>query len=85
MVEDVCVCEYSDGCIQEKGRASATGNGESHLGTPDLVLGARHSGRKKEEKERGKKGEGGKGGDREGWCALQGRATLKGREKVGGG
>ena len=37
-------------CVQ-KGRASTTGRGrkQRHLGTPDLVLGARHRGRKKKE------------------------------------
>ena len=56
---------YSDWCIQEKGRASATGRWrkESHL-----VLGTRHSSRKKEKIER------------EGEGAPQGRATVKGRE-----
>ena len=51
--------------------ASTTGRWrkQSHLGTPDLVLGAMHSGRKKEEREGG-------------WgCAPQGRAAVRGREK----
>ena len=65
----MCVC--TDGHIQEKGRASTTGRWrkESQLGTLDLALGARHSGwKKRRDTERGD-------------GALQGRATVKGRER----
>ena len=66
-IEDVCV--RADGCIN-KGRASTTGRWrkQSHLGTPDLVLGARHRGRKKNKTWRE-------------WCTPQGRAVVKGRER----
>ena len=52
--------------------ASTTGTWrkQSHLGTSDLELGAMHSGRKKEEIDRGRMG-----------CAPQGRAAVRGREK----
>ena len=48
----MCVRVYTDGCI-EKGRASATEiwRKQSHLGTPDLMLGAR-----KKRRDRGRGG-----------------------------
>ena len=80
------MCVYTGGCI-EKGKASRTERWrkQSHLGSPDLVLGARHHGRKKRR-------------DRErravvvvvvvcvcvcvgGGCAPQGRAIVKGKER----
>ena len=59
-----------DGCGQCDREMEET---KPHKCTPDLVLGAMHSDRKKEEREGG-------------WgCALQGRAAVRGREKGGGG
>ena len=85
----MCDCVHVDGCF-EKGRASMTGRWrkQSHLGTPDLVLGARHRGKKKKEEiERGGKGVRTQpsGISSQPWCAPQGRAAVKGREKGGGG